>query len=58
MMQTHVANTPPPSDIYPEKDREFLRRVCTNRVHYTPPIAENSVNKNRLNNIKSLVYKY
>ena len=56
-VQTHVANTPLPSDVYPEKVSEFLRGVCTNRVHYTS-IAEDNVNKHRLSNIKSLVYMH
>ena len=58
MLQTHVANIPLPSDIYPEKDSEFLRCVCTNRVHYTTSIAEDNINKNCLSNIKSLVYMH
>jgi hypothetical protein len=52
MLRTYVANTPLPSYIYPEKDSEILRGVCTNRVRYTTSIAEDDVNKNRLRNFK------
>jgi hypothetical protein len=58
MVQTNVANTPLSSDIYRKKDSEFLRDVCTNRAHYTTSITEDNINKNRLNNIKLLVYMH